>query len=134
MKAAKIAMWIVVGLTALWFATLGLAKFMAEESLVQSMASIHYNETFTRLLGLGEMAAAAGLIVAGTRRQAAQFIMILMAGAIGSHIAAGQGIPSAVPAAVAFLLGATIILLDRQLSRQRVAETPAEERRFAAAA
>ncbi len=135
MKAERITLWIAVALAAILFAPIGLAKFMADESLVRSMALLHYSETFTRLLGLAEILGAIGLIVANTRIPAALGLMMIMAGAVGSHIAGGHPLQDATAATIAWLVLATIAVLERDLRRREaVVAEPIAEHRLAAAA
>jgi uncharacterized membrane protein YphA (DoxX/SURF4 family) len=135
MRIEKGVLLALVALGALPMLGLGLAKASGAEMFVKNMAALHYSEAFTRFIGLCEIAGAAGLVYGRTRILAALGLLMIMTGAIGSHISAGHPFASASGAIGFAVLFTLIAAIDWHFNqRAATAETrqPREQLRAAA--
>jgi hypothetical protein len=71
---------------------------------------MHYPPWATRLIGVVEVAAVAGLWWRRTRTAALSALILIMAGAAGSHVAFGHATEPLVVAGIAGVLGATLFV------------------------
>lgn len=103
MKYFKNAPFALVTLALILF---GGMKIIGAEQMLQNMGNLHYPEWFTRLLGLSEIAFAAGLWSEKTRSTSILLLFGIFSGAIGSHFGHGDGLTGAIPALVCLSLTA----------------------------
>jgi hypothetical protein len=94
MKAKRIALYILIGLGAFQFITIGVLKtigpFVGIEMFIKSMSRLNYDHTWTFFIGMFDLLGGIGLLVKKYRPYAALGIIFLMHGAIGSHATAGD--------------------------------------------
>lgn len=79
----------------------------------EGAAHFGYSVTFLRFIGVCELAGAIGLLVPMLSSWAAGGLMVIMAGAVYSHLSAGDPLPRAVPALMLFVLLALVLWLRR---------------------
>ncbi len=116
MKAKKIALYILIGLGAFQFITIGILKtvgpFVGIDMFIKSMGRLHYDHTWTFLVGTIDLLGGVGLLFKKYRPYAALGIIFLMHGAIGSHATAGDAIGGTLmePGFAAIIMTAILIL------------------------
>lgn len=77
-------------LIALPFLMFGLMKVIGVEEMLNNMSSIHYSHSITRIIGLVEIILITGIFFSKFRFWSLLALLITLAGAVGSHIGAGQ--------------------------------------------
>jgi putative oxidoreductase len=102
-KTRTIFLWIAIVLGVLVYAAAGTAKLLGADMEVQTFLRFGMSLTFMRLIGACELAGAIGLLIPRFTTWAALGLMIVMGGAIVSHLRF-DGIPPAVPAVVLMAL------------------------------
>jgi uncharacterized membrane protein YphA (DoxX/SURF4 family) len=116
MKSKKIALYILIGLGAFQFITIGILKtvgpFVGIDMFIKSMGRLHYDHTWTFLVGTIDLLGGVGLLFKKYRPYAALGIIFLMHGAIGSHATAGDAIGGTLmgPGFAAIIMTAILIL------------------------
>jgi uncharacterized membrane protein YphA (DoxX/SURF4 family) len=116
MKGKKIALYILIGLGAFQFITIGVLKtvgpFVGIDMFIKSMGRLHYDHTWTFLVGTIDLLGGVGLLFKKYRPYAALGIIFLMHGAIGSHATAGDAIGGTLmgPGFAAIIMTAILIL------------------------
>lgn len=114
MNAKNIIAWVAAGLLAAAFLFSGGAKLAAQEGLVQSFAKWGFSTTFMYFIGAAEVAGGIGVLLKRTRVLAAIGLSIIMIGAIGTHIANGEGFTG--PVVLLVLLGTLLWVRKNELS------------------
>lgn len=112
MKARRVIMWILLVLAAGQFICVGAAKSAGVEAMMKGFRELNYTDGFGRFIGVCELLGGIGLLLSRTRLWAALGLMIIMVGAVGSHLGAGQAPDTTVPAAVSFFMLLGILALD----------------------
>ena len=102
-KARTVFLWIAIALGVLVYASAGTAKLLGADMEVQTFARFGMSLTFMRFIGVCELAGAIGLLIPRLTTWAGLGLMIVMGGAIVSHLRF-DGVPPAVPAAVLMAL------------------------------
>lgn len=120
-----------LGLISLFYLVIGGQKVVGSEAMVARMAELHYPAWATRLIGLIEVGAVVALWWRRSRTWALSFLILIMAGAAGSHLAYGHP-PTQVATVfgIAGILGATL-LLDRGPEIARFLKVAADRQRGA---
>jgi hypothetical protein len=120
MKGRKIALYILIGLGALQFIAIGILKtvgpFVGIDMFIKSMGRLHYDHTWTFIIGMIDLIGGIGLLFKKYRPYAALGIILLMHGAIGSHATAGDAFGGTLmgPGFAAIIM-TVILLLERPL-------------------
>lgn len=109
----KYVLWGLMGLLGLWMLYVGGGKALWMAPFDQSMPAMHYGEAATRLIGALEVLGALALFVPRLRAPSLLGLMFLMAGAIGSHWAAGHSFAESTAATVSFVVLAITLFVDR---------------------
>jgi putative oxidoreductase len=120
MKARKIALYVLIGLGALQFCAIGFLKtvgpFIGIDMFIKSMGRLHYDHTWTFLIGMIDLLGGIGLLFKKYRPYAALGIVLLMHGAIGSHATAGDAfVGTLLGPGFAAIIMTIILLLERPL-------------------
>jgi uncharacterized membrane protein YphA (DoxX/SURF4 family) len=120
MKAKKIILYILIGLGAFQFITIGVLKtigpFAGIDMFIKSMGRLHYTHTWTFFIGTLDLLGGIGLLFKKYRPYAALGIIFLMLGAIGSHATAGDAfICTLLGPGMAAIIMTVILLLERPL-------------------
>jgi uncharacterized membrane protein YphA (DoxX/SURF4 family) len=109
----KYVQWALIGLLVVWMLYVGGGKALWMEPFSQRMPEMHYGEAPTRLIGLLEVVGALALLVPRLRAPSMLGLMLLMAGAIGSHWAAGHPFAGGAAATISFVVLAITLFVDR---------------------
>jgi hypothetical protein len=120
MKAKKIALYILIGLGALQFCAIGFLKtvgpFIGVDMFIKSMGRLHYDHTWTFIIGAIDLLGGIGLLFKKYRPYAALGIIFLMHGAIGSHATAGDAfVGTLLGPGFAAIIMTVILILERPL-------------------
>ncbi len=116
MKGKRIALYILIGLGALQFCAIGFLKtvgpFIGIDMFIKSMGRLHYDHTWTFIVGSLDLLGGIGLLFKKYRPYAALGIILLMHGAIGSHATAGDAFVGTLlgPGFAAIIMTAILIL------------------------
>lgn len=104
----RAVVWTILFLVAFLFVMLGLAKFSGQSSIVWAERFAHwgYPMAFRYVVGGLEILGGIGLIVPVTTRPAAGLLMIVMTGALYTHLSHGE-----MPRVVSPLVLGTLVLL-----------------------
>ncbi len=118
MKLKKIILYALVGLLALQFTFIGLAKtalpFFGFDMFVNNMAALNYNRGWTFAVGLVDLLGGLGLLVPRLRGYAALGLIFLLHGAIGSHFTHNDPPANIVGgAAMSIVLLVLVLMLDK---------------------
>lgn len=105
-------------------AFLGAGSMKLIGGMVEGFEGYGYPGWFSYFIGACEIAGAIGLFIRKTAVYAASGLLIVMIGAVGTHIL-NPPIPQGIPALVLLFLCATAIYMHRKLVSSD-AETPAE--------
>jgi hypothetical protein len=89
-KGRRIALYVLLGLISAFYLFIGGQKVIGVEGMVSRMAEIHYPPWATRLIGIVEVTAVLALWWRRSRTLALSALILVMAGAAGSHIAFGH--------------------------------------------
>ncbi len=104
-KQAKIAYWTLNILIALPFVIFGGMKIVGADQMMNRMAEIHYSAAITRLIGIIEFITVIGLFLPKFRLASLFTFLLIMAGAVGSHIGGGHPLNTVVmPFLIAILI------------------------------
>jgi uncharacterized membrane protein YphA (DoxX/SURF4 family) len=112
-----VALWIIAGLLALAFLAAGLSKITGKrEDMVTKTAYVEdFPQGVIKAIGVAEVLAAIGLIVPAVTGIgpvlvpiAATGLVLLMAGAVATHLRRGDGFAAAVPSLVLGVLAAAV--------------------------
>jgi uncharacterized membrane protein YphA (DoxX/SURF4 family) len=103
-KARTAALWALTGLLACLYLFSGSMKFTSPEAARQFEA-FGYPDWFRVLVGAVEVGAALALLVPRAAFYAAGALVVVMAGAVGTHLRAGELPQSVVPLVLLGLLG-----------------------------
>jgi putative oxidoreductase len=111
-RGKEIALWILAGLLAVQFTISGVIKLIGVEMIVTNFARWGYPSWFRLFIGAAELAGAVGLLIPKLRALAASGLALVMAGAVYTHIRAGEGAETVMPA-VLFALTALLAYARR---------------------
>jgi hypothetical protein len=100
----KLHYWVTTILLSFPFTVFGFLKVIGAEFMVQNMASIHYNTIATTCIGIVELLTVVGLFFEKYRTLSLMILGLILAGAIGSHLGAGQGINSIIVPSTVFII------------------------------
>lgn len=108
-KVKMISMYVLQYLLAFAFIAAGATKLSANPMMVENFANFGFASWFLFFIGGAELLGGLGLVISKYVHPklpmlATIGLMIIMVGAIGTHIFAGDPIVAAIPAAVLFLL------------------------------
>ena len=117
----NIATWLLTVPLAALFLLAGAGKFGAEA--VANFERFGYGDAFRVFIGIAELAGAMGLLVPRLATWAAAGLVVIMAGAVYTHIAVGISI--AFPAVVGVLLAALSVLRHGTALRPSSLRSPA---------
>jgi uncharacterized membrane protein YphA (DoxX/SURF4 family) len=109
----KYVQWGLMGLLVVWMLYVGGGKALWMAPFSERMPAMHYGEAPTRLIGLLEVVGALALLFPRLRAPALLGLMLLMAGAIGSHWAAGHPFAGGAAATISFVVLVIALLVDR---------------------
>ncbi|MDB4989532.1 MAG: DoxX family protein [Myxococcaceae bacterium] len=112
-KSKTIAVWVICVLLAALFAFAGLPKVMGDPRAVEGFAKAGYPGWFLLFIGAAEIAGAIGLLIPRLRFWAASGLFLIMVGAVGTHLRAGDAADKVAPAATALLLTGLIAFWTR---------------------
>lgn len=90
MNVKTVAIGVIVGLLAIEFVIAGVAKFPAGTGWAAMFARWGYPPAFRFLVGAVEVGAGAALLMPGARRLASAVLLVVMAGAIYTHVLHGE--------------------------------------------
>ncbi len=118
MNAKKIALYVLIGLGALQFTAIGVLKtigpFVGIDMFIKSMGRLHYDHTWTFIIGSLDLLGGIGLLFKQYRPYAAVGIIFLMHGAIGSHATAGDAfLGTLMGPGMAAIIMTIILVLER---------------------
>jgi hypothetical protein len=85
--------WVAIGLFSAFALLAGIPKLLALDTMVQNLAELGYNATFTVLIGACWTAAGIGAWFTEWRRPATIGTWFIIAGAVGSHLTNGDAFP-----------------------------------------
>lgn len=106
MKTKNIIGWVIAVLLSLAFLMTGISKLTGQEVLVQNFQKWGFPLAFMYFVGASEIAGAIGLLIKKFRGLAAIGLVLLMMGAIGTHILNSEAF---VPSLVLLLLTGTLL-------------------------
>ena len=89
-KARRGTLYVSLALLTVLFGIVGTAKLVGAPFMLDGMAAMHYGPLVTRLIGLVELIAVAGLWWPRTRTLVLTLLPLIFAGAAGSHLGSGQ--------------------------------------------
>jgi putative oxidoreductase len=115
-RVRTITLWILQVTVALAFLAAGGFKLAGAEQMVAAFDKIGWGQWFRYVTALLEVAGAIGLFIPRYAFYAAGLLMLVMAGAIFSHLTVLGGSP--LPAIVLLLLSAAVAYLRKLESRQ----------------
>ncbi len=108
--------WLATAYLAVIFARAGIQKFSSTSGWAHAFEVWGFPVWFRILVGVMELAGAALVLIPRTAAYGAATIIVVMLGAVGTHLSHGEGIHEAVP-----LIMATIVLIGRRRARWRPA-------------
>jgi hypothetical protein len=106
MNTQKIALYVILGLLSLNFVPAGIMAALLMDPFKANLTVMHYAPAFMVFLGLVEALCGIGIWFPRFRNLALLTLLLIMAGAIGSHIANGQPLVS-----IAFAVGVSACIL-----------------------
>jgi putative oxidoreductase len=109
---AKIALWLLIGLTAVAFATAGFLKLFGEEMYSDPFNVMGLPDVFGDVIGCCEIAGAIGLFIRRLSAIAATGLASLMVGAVGYHLHY-ESLAEAVPAVILLSFSVIIVFARR---------------------
>jgi putative oxidoreductase len=112
-KTRTIIIWVIAVLLAALFAFAGLPKLMGDPQAVEGFRKGGFPDWFRLFIGAAELAGAVGLLIPRLRFWAASGLLIIMVGAVGTHLRAGDSPDKVAPAAIALALLALVAWLTR---------------------
>jgi uncharacterized membrane protein YphA (DoxX/SURF4 family) len=102
-KAKKVALWALTGLLACLYLLSGSMKFVSPE-VAKHFEAFGYPDWFRALIGVVEVGGALALLLPRTAFYAAGALVVVMAGAVFTHLRAGEVPQAAVPLVLLGLL------------------------------
>ena len=87
----RVAGWVAVGVTSLFFVQSGIQKLAGAEHMVEMFHELGYPDWSRSVIGLFEIICAVMLVVPRMTMYAATLLCVLMIGAVASELLAGQG-------------------------------------------
>lgn len=122
-KPIRVAGWIVVGLTSLFFVQSGIQKLVGTEQMVDLFHEFGFPGWFRVVVGTLEIMGAALLAIRRLTLYAAASLGVLMIGAVATEITAGHGIggvllPGQWLILLVLITGARFKFLQRSTSRR----------------
>lgn len=102
-KGLNITLWIVAGVLALLFVTVGGAKFLG--TMNEQFVAWGYTADLAVMIGIAEILGAVGLLVKRTAGWAALGLMVIMLGAIWTHATHREYVAMITPIVVFVALG-----------------------------
>jgi len=115
-KTQNVVRWIILGLTTLAFLSAGIFKLIGSEMGVAGFLKWGYPLWFMYFIGACELLGAIGLHMKKVSRAAAICLIILMLGAIGTHVSHHEGLVAPIPATVLTLFLFCILHFDTKKS------------------
>jgi hypothetical protein len=112
-RAQRITLYVLLGLLSLLFLFVGALKVGGVDPMMTNMAAINYGTAATMLIGWTEITAVAGLWWRPTRLLSLSVLLLMMAGAAGSHLGAGDPVATVIPQFVIALVIAGTIFADQ---------------------
>lgn len=112
-KARRITGYVLLGLLSLLFAFVGGQKVVGAEQMMTNMAEMHYGGGATRLIGVLELMAVAALWWRRTRTLTLLGLLLIMAGAAGTHLGAGHPPAQVAPVFVIATVIGCALVVDR---------------------
>ena len=109
---AKISLWLLIGLTAVAFATAGCLKLFGEEMYSDPFNVMGLPDVFGDVIGCCEIAGAIGLFIRRLSAIAATGLASLMVGAVGYHLHY-ESLAEAVPAVILLSFSVIIVFARR---------------------
>jgi uncharacterized membrane protein YphA (DoxX/SURF4 family) len=103
-RGKEIALWILAGLLAVQFTISGVIKLVGVEMIAENFERWGYPSWFRLFVGAAELAGAVGLLLPRLRVLAASGLAVVMGGAVYTHIRAGEGPETVMPAVLLALL------------------------------
>lgn len=108
-RTVRIAAIVIGTLLGLWFLLAGSQKFLSASAFEQMFEQVGLPLALVPVIGVVEIVAAILVLVPRTSLYGAGLIVMVMLGALGSHLAAGAGAPTA--AIVALLMAGSLVAL-----------------------
>ncbi len=96
-RGASIALWIVTALMTIFFAMMGLPKVLGGGGWAGRFAAWGYPPRFVILVGVGELAGAALLLIPSLATLGGAGLAVIMLGAAATHLLHGESARVAVP-------------------------------------
>ncbi len=115
-KTQNIVRIIILGLTTFAFLAAGIMKLLGTEMEVAGFTKWGFPLWFMYFIGVCEVLGAIGLHVKKVSRLAAIGLVIILFGAIGTHVFHNEGLIAPIPATVLTLFLFGILYLDRKKS------------------
>lgn len=107
-KMKVVGLWALQVILALLFVAPGWSKVTSHPGVIRMFQKFGYPDGFYWVVGVVELAGAAGLLIPPVTAYAAGALMCVMAGATYSHLAAGDPIGRVIQTSVSFLLLALV--------------------------
>ncbi|MGE3466659.1 MAG: DoxX family protein [Pyrinomonadaceae bacterium] len=104
-KGKSIVSWIIQILIAVMFLMMGGQKLMGEAEVTANFARWGFPSFMQYIIGFFEVAGAIGLLIPRLAGLAASGLILIMMGALGTHLMHGEFDMAPVPVAVSLLLG-----------------------------
>lgn len=111
-EGRQIGLKIVLGLLSILFVFVSVQKIVAVPAMMDNMAALNYGSGLTRLIGIIEIIAVAALWTSAFRNLSLAVLIIILAGAAGSHIAGGHPGVQVIPHFTLSLLAALALFLN----------------------
>lgn len=108
---SRIVRWVLAIALAALFAFAGTPKLLGAEQALEGFRSMGYGDGFRLFIGASELAGAIGLLIPSLATWAAAGLLVIMVGAIYTHVSSGIGSPWV--ACSTFVLLAVLALLRR---------------------
>lgn len=105
-KASKIALTVILALLSLNFVPGGIMAALLMDPFRSNLTTMHYGTGFMVGLGLVEALCGIGVWLPRLRNPALLVLLLIMAGAVGSHIANGQPLAS-----IGMAMGMAVLIL-----------------------
>ncbi|MEQ4482915.1 DoxX family protein [Cohnella silvisoli] len=123
-KSIRIAGWIVVGVTSLFFVQSGIQKLAGTEQMVNLFQKLDYPDWCRIGIGLLEIAGAVVLAFPRLTLYAAEALGVLMIGAVMSEVTAGHGfgggvLPGQWLIVLALIAGVRIRFISQSKAKER---------------
>ena len=110
---AKIALWLLIGLTAFAFSAAGFLKLFGDEMYSDSFNAMGLPDAFGDVIGCCEIAGAIGLFIRRLSAVAAAGLASIMVGAVGYHLHY-ESLAEAVPAVILLVFSVIIVFARRR--------------------